>query len=428
MSTVRPWWETPAGQGVRAFRNQPFRRLVSGFAANQSGFWLSHLALQGLIADLSDSDPFKNSLLFLALFVPGTVVPFVAGVFVDQRDRLQVMSVGYGAVAAVAATYAVVAATDQASLPLVLVLAVLLGAAFAVVGPASSALMANTVPLSDIRSAITIHSAVNNLSRIAGPIAATPIIATGRYELAFGIYCLATVVALLILQTVKARPADLTVERVSFVTRLKEGFAHARERRPAMKILFTQMTLSVFGVGHTALMPAFAKDALDSPDGFALLGAATGAGAMLGALLNGYDRRGATIGRGAAYLAAYGLCLGAFGVSGNLLWGIVAQLAVGVFYFLCATQLQTLIQEIVDDSKRGRVMALFQVSWGGVVWIGTLLLGTLAGPVGLDVRLVVIGTAAVCVTVGVTMAFKGRDEPTAEHYAVMQTAPAPAGA
>jgi MFS family permease len=397
-------------------RNPPFRRLIGGFSANQGGFWLSHLALQGLIADLSDSDPFTNSLLFLALFVPATIVPFAAGVVADQRDRKQVMLFGYGAIAAVAYAYMAVSLAGLESIPMILALAVLLGSTFAVIGPATSALMANTVPIEDMRSAITIQSAVNNLSRIAGPIVATPIIATGRYELAFGLYATATVVALFIMRTVQPRPAALETDQLGFMTKLREGFAHARERRPARKILLTQMVLSVFGVGHTALIPAFSKEALGEPKRFALLGAATGAGALLGALLNGYDRRNATLGRGALYLSAYGVCLVGFALSGSLLVAIAAQMVVGVFYFLCATQLQTLIQEIVDDSKRGRVMALYQVSWGGVVWIGTLLLGTIAGPLGVDVRVVLVGTAAVCVAFGLGMAVVGRHEPDADHY------------
>lgn len=421
-TSATPWYDRPAWLGMRAFRNQPFRRMIGAFSTNQAGFWLSHLSLQGLIADLTDSDPFKNSLLFLALFVPATIIPFAAGVVVDQRDRKQVVVVGYAGIAAVAYAYAAVTLVGAESVPIVLGLAVLLGSMFAVIGPANGALMANTVPIEDMRSAITIQSTVNNLSRIAGPIAATPIIATGRYELAFFIYATVTVAALLIMRTVQARPAELETTQESFVARLRSGFAHARERKPAMRIVATQMVLSVFGVGHTALIPAFAKEALGEPKRFALLGAATGFGSVVGALLNGYDRRTPNLRRGSWYLVGYGVCLVAFGVSGSLAVAIAAQVALGVCYFLCATQLQTLIQQIVDDSKRGRVMALYQVSWGGVVWIGTLLLGTLAGPLGVDVHVVVVGTASVCMLFGLFMAVRSRHDPDGDHYLDLEPA------
>ena len=84
--------------------------------------------------------------------------------------------------------------------------------------------------------------------------------------------------------------------------------------------------------------------------------------------------------------------------------------------------LQTLIQQIVDDSKRGRVMALYQVSWGGVVWIGTLLLGTLAGPLGVDVHVVVVGTASVCMLFGLFMAVRSRHDPDGDHYLDLERA------
>jgi MFS family permease len=167
--------------------------------------------------------------------------------------------------------------------------------------------------------------------------------------------------------------------------------------------------MSFFGVSHTVLIPAFAEDVLGSRDHFALLVAATGMGAMAGALSAGQSKKPPALSRGAVGLVAYGIVLAVFASTRSLAVALTAQVAVGYFYFSVMTGLQTLIQQIVDESKRGRVMSLFQVAWAGLVPFGSLAMGYLAGPLGTPSTL--LASASICSLFGVGMAIYARGLP-----------------
>jgi predicted MFS family arabinose efflux permease len=163
--------------------------------------------------------------------------------------------------------------------------------------------------------------------------------------------------------------------------------------------------LSVFGVSHIALLPAFAESVLGDKDLFAWLVAATGIGAMCGAISTSNESR-PSLRKAAVRLALYGCAVAAFASTHRFTVALVAQLAVGYFYFAVMTGLQTLLQQVVDESKRGRVMSLFQVAWAGLTPFGALALGALGKSVG--VAPTIVAAAAVCFSFGCLMTMLAR--------------------
>jgi hypothetical protein len=131
---------------------------------------------------------------------------------------------------------------------------------------------------------------------------------------------------------------------------------------------------------------------------------ATGLGAITGSLTTGYRRSAPTLPRAALHMLGYGVALGGFAVSRSLPWALLAQLAVGFFYFSVMTNLQTLLQQLVDESKRGRIMSLFQICWAGLVPFGGLGMGVAAAIFGVQASL--IGCAAICGLFGAAMALR----------------------
>jgi Trk-type K+ transport system membrane component len=187
---------------------------------------------------------------------------------------------------------------------------------------------------------------------------------------------------------------------------MRSGFLHARERNPVLPSLTIVAVLSYFGVSHTVLIPAYAEEVLGDRAWFIWLVAATGFGAMLGALRIGQSRKAPSLARAAVGLAVYGVVLGIFAAAPSVPIALGSQLLVGFFYFAVMTSLQTLIQQIVDESKRGRVMSLFQVSWAGLVPFGSLMLGLMAEPLGTPTTLAF--SALVCFIYGVGMLWWSR--------------------
>lgn len=390
----------------RALQHRPFRLLFVAFMVNQTGFWVSHISLQGLMVELSNNDTRQNGLLFFALFVPAFLLAPLAGVAADRFDRKRIVIGCYTLVAASSGVLALLTWMGEMTPLRLLAIAACMGVSFAFSGPSSSAIAANAVPIEDLASAVSIQSAANNLTRVAGPILASPFVASGHFELSFAVYLVAALCAAGLTAAMHLRPYVPDDEATGIWGRMKSGFDHARERRPALAALSTVAVLSFFGISHTVLIPAYSADILGSKEWFAWLVAATGTGAMVGALRTGNAGDVDGLSRAARGLIGYGLAMIIFALTASPLVALGIQLIIGYFYFAVMTRLQTLIQQIVDESKRGRVMSLFQVAWAGLVPFGSLAMGFLAGPMG--TRETLVTGAVVCTLYGVGMTFFAR--------------------
>jgi MFS family permease len=345
------------------------------------------MGLQGLMVELSHNQPIWLGLLFFALFIPAFALAPLAGIAADRFDRKRIMLTSYGAVAALTAALAVFTASGWVTPPIVLALALGLGTSFAFAGPASFALAANAVPADDMSSAVSLQSAANNLTRVVGPVAAAPFVANHHFEWAFTCFMVAAIVAAVLIAVMRVAPYEAEFEEGGILARLAVGFAHARERRPALPALMMVAMLSLFGVSHTAIMPVFAEKMLGSAHYFTWMVVASGAGAMLGALAIGYREQGTSMQGAALLMIGYSAAMGGFAFTHVLAYALVAQFVIGWTYFAVMTSLQTLIQSIVDEAKRGRVMSLFQVCWAGLIPWGGLAMGKSAAELGVTATL-----------------------------------------
>ncbi len=409
------------GRGFIAFRHASFRLIFTAFLIQQIGFWMSHVTLQGLVEERSaDGDTLAITFLFAALFSPQLVIGPFAGVLADRVERRKVVVACYAGASLTATALAVLTFTQDApSLALIYFLALLLGSSFSMLGPSAGALVVNSVAPGDVPSAISIQAAVQNLTRVAGPILAAAVIASGRFELGFAAFAATTAVSASLMTRVRVPAHDIEPDSAGVFERIALGFDHAKSRPPALWAVVTVAVASVFGVAHTALIPSFTSDVLGEPEGrFGLIVASTGVGAIVGAVTVGYSEREASMRRGTLALFVYGFCLAGFALSGSLGFAIAWQVVLGFCYFATMTTLQTLLQQIVSDSMRGRVMSLFGIAWGGLVWIGTLMLGYVADDdgLGLGERKTLLASAAVLMVYGASLALASRSWPTGSAY------------
>ncbi len=395
---------SPRGRAFRALAHREYSLLFTAFCISNTGFWLSHISMQGLMVELSGNDPRYLGLLFFCLFIPAFVLAPLAGVAADRLDRKRILTCCYLAVGVLMGALAFATARESLNASGLLAIAILSGTSFAFSGPASFALAANAVPAADLPSAVSLSSAANNLTRVLGPLLAAPLVASGAFAFGFGGYMGAVLLAALLTLALRIAPHTPEADEAGMLGRLLRGLDHARERRPALPALLTVATLSLFGVSHAALLPVYAQAALGDRDLFAWIVVATGLGAMAGSLTTAYRRSAPTLASGALCVLCYGVALGGFAISRRLPLALLAQLAVGFFYFSAMTRLQTLLQQIVDESKRGRIMSLFQVCWAGLVPFGGLGMGIAAGRFGVEATL--LGAAAICGAFGATMALR----------------------
>ncbi|MDH3752835.1 MAG: MFS transporter [Acidimicrobiia bacterium] len=404
-------------RALTALRHIEYRRIFVASLIVQTGWWLSHISFQALMVELTDNDELQVSLLFFALFIPVLLVAPVGGLVADRLDRKMIMLWCYAGMFTGAVTMTALVATDTITPNLLLLVGLLLGFVFAVLGPALQATVANSVTAVDLPSAISLQATSINLTRVVGPLVAAPLVAAGLFEAAYAAYAVAAVVAMVLVSRVRLTPYRRDPDQLSPIARLAEGVHHARERQPAVPVLALTAVLTLLAVSHIGLLPSFVTEDLGQPEGrFSIVVAATGVGAIVGALSVGSLRSAPTMRRAGWLGALYAVTLTAFALTESFVIAVLIQALAGIFYFAAFTTLQTIIQRVVDDAKRGRVMSLFQISWAGLVPFGTLALGFTASRPGVGIRTTLVISTLIAGAVSAGVALVGGRWPAADAY------------
>ena len=327
---------------------------------------------------------FLVGMLGLAAFVPVFLLALTAGETADRHDRKKVLLVCWACEIATVLTLAVTTWQGATSVPLLLVMAFLFGAARAFFAPASTALGPMLVPRALLPRAIAWNSLAWQTASIIGPAAGGFLVAqstSSAYFTTFGLYLLSALTVAMIRKS--GQPA---VNPGSRWTLMKEGLAYVWNQ----KIVFGAISLDLFAVllgGATALLPVFARDILQiGAQGFGVLRSGPALGATVVALLLAarpiHHKAGVFMFGG---VAVFGLATCLFAVSRNL-WLSVAALAVlGGADMLSVYVRQTLVQLVTPDAMRGRVAAVSSVFIGASNELGEFESGVVArflGPVG----------------------------------------------
>ncbi len=386
---------TAQRQPFRALRRREFRLLFSAYAIGDLGFWISHISLQSEMARVTDNSSLWLGILFFTTFLPMLLFAPAAGVIADRVDRKHLLIVTRSLVGILATILAALVLAELENAAVLAAFGFLIGTMFAFMAPAQQAATANAVPSDDLASAISIQSAGNNLSRIAGPALAAPILAAWGAGWAFAIYAASNLAMVLTLLPIRLSSRLDTTEEGSSWERWKQGLRHARERPPAIAALVTMSVFSMFGVAQVALYPVFTSDVLHHPrDDFTYLVIASGVGAVIGALSTAFRRSVPTLRGAAAWILVYGVAALAFALSRSWELSLGLLALVGFCYFSTTTSLNTLLQHLSDDDKRGRMMSLFTVTWAGLIPFGGIWMGAVADVGGAPLALGI--GAAVC--------------------------------
>ncbi len=350
------------------------------------------------MSDLTD-DELWVSMLFVVTFGPVLLIGPFGGMVVDRFDRKRVLLGCYGALIVTVGAQVAMVALDEVSPGRLLITSTLIGTTMAVLGPAAGAITANVVPANDLPSAISLQAMSANLSRILGPALSAPLLVRDLFEATWSVYLGGVAIASFVISGVTLLPYQRDTEEIPVVQRLMGGWRHARERKPAATALGLVAVVSAFGVSHISLMPSFTADALGRPKGdFVWIGVATGVGALAGALMAGSITKKATLRQGALLILPYCTLLCVFSQLTSFYWAVAIQIPMGFSYIGSFTTLQVLVQQLVAEEHRGRVMSLFQIAWAGFVPVGSLIMGLMAGEAGLDLgsATTILLTSLVC--------------------------------
>jgi len=368
---------------VRALRHRNFQLFFAGQLISLIGTWMQTVAQAWLVYRMTNSALLLGTVGF-ASQIPVFIMAPVGGIVADRNNRQRVVIATQTASMVLAGMLAALTLTGRVQVWHIMVLAAGLGVVNAFDIPARQAFLIEMVGREDLINAIALNSSMFNGARIIGPAIAGILVASigeGWCFFANSASYLAVIAGLLMMRI--DHPANLA-KQGSPLENILEGFRFARNTTPIRALLLLLGLVSFVGMPYTVLMPVFADRILHGgARGLGILMGATGVGALLGAasLAARVGVRG--LGRLVAVCAAgFGLSLVLFAFSRIFWLSTLLLLPVGFFMMVQMASSNTLIQAMVPDQLRGRIMAVYSMMFMGMAPFGALSAGAIAHRIG----------------------------------------------
>jgi len=406
----------------RAFQHRDFRIMWLGACASTIGTFVQQFAQSWLVYDLT-KDPFYLGLdLFLGQ-LPIILFSLVGGVFADRLDRRKMLLGSQYIQMASAFVLAALFYTHTVKIWEILSLSVVVGLGQSFGGPAYSALLPTLVPAADLSNAIAMNSIQFNLARVLGPALGGLTYATVGATWCFalnGVSFLAVIASLMVIQ-VKFAPQKSTDP---ILKSMKEGLRFIREREGLSVFVFLAFVTTLFGFSLTAFLPVIVQTVFrQGPKTYQLLLVSSGAGSIVGALTvaaseklkeQGYAVLLTLIGGGAS--------IAGFAYSRWLPVSCLLIFLSGAAIMASASLMLSLVQLIVSDQMRGRVMSVYNLAFRLGIPVGSLALGKVIPMIGISQALAGSGFVLIGVALYFMIAMREvpifrRRTPEADHVA-----------
>jgi MFS family permease len=381
---------------LRALRHRNFRLFTIGQAISLVGTWMQQVAVGWLVYRLTGS-PFLLGLVGFVSQGPGFFLAPIAGVLADRYSKHRIVIAAQVVMMVQAFVLAALVLSGQVTIVWIVVLMGLLGAASGFDVPARQSFLIDMVGTrEDLPNAIALNSSIFNAARLVGPaIAGIAIALVGEgWVILLNAASYVAVLASLLLMRVPPRVAP---PHGAVLGHMAEGFRYAFGFAPIRALLLMVATVSLLAVPYTVLLPVIARETLGGgPETLGFLMSAIGLGALAGALF--LASRSTVRGLGRVIMVAallFGCALIGVALSRVLWLSLLLLLLAGFGMMTQMASSNTVLQTIVDDDKRGRVMSIYTMSFVGMAPIGSLLAGLLAARAGTTATIALGGGACV---------------------------------
>ncbi len=378
----------PAGKGrvaaiFSALKHRNFQLFFSGQIISLVGTWMQTVAEAWLVYRLTGSSVLLGVLGFVSQ-IPIFLLSPLAGLAADRWPRHRVVIATQVSSMVLAFTLAALTLTGRIRVWEIITLATLLGMVNAFDVPARQSFLIEMVGREDVLNAIALNSSMYNGARVAGPAVAgilVAIVGEGWCFLLNGLSYLAVIAGLLMMRLPKMQSMH---DGTAPMEKLREGFRFVRHTKPIRMLLVLLALVSFFALPFSVLMPVFASHILGGgASAYGWLMGMVGLGAMFGALAIAMRQQLRGLGNVVAYAAiGLGISLMTFSASRWYLVSLAALVFAGFTMMMQFTATNTLIQAMVPDQLRGRVMSIYTMMFLGMMPIGSLLAGTIADHIG----------------------------------------------
>jgi len=381
----------------RALRSRNYRLFFIGQGISLIGSWMTRLATAWLVYRLTDS-AFLLGLVSFAGQAPSLFLPPLAGVWLDRWDRHTVLIATQVLAMVQSLSLAALTLTDHITMPWIIGLTLFQGVVSAVEIPTRQAFVVRMIDdRADLGNAIALNSSNFNSARLIGPAIAGGVVAASGEGYCFLIDGLSYIAVIWGLLSMRLTPDERPPANRRIWPELTEGWRYVAGSTPIRSLLIFLGAIGVLSAPYSSLMPLVAGRLLGGEaHTLGFLMAASGVGALVCAVRLVLRTTVVGLGRTAALaISCFGVGCAMLGVS-HWLWLSMALMAVtgyGLMYQVVATN--TIVQTIVADDKRGRVMSFYTIALLGSAPVGSLLGGSLAERIGVEATFIVSGAACV---------------------------------
>ncbi|HEU4345409.1 MAG TPA: MFS transporter [Candidatus Binatia bacterium] len=396
--------EAPAAAAPARFRFQTFcslrhlnyRYLCTGTLMMSAGQWIQQVTLGWLVYEITGSSILLGALNGLRA-LPFLVTGPIAGVAADRMDRKKLMLRTQWVLIVTALLMGALVASGLLQIWHIFLFTLITGIGWSFSEPVRQSLIPSVVPREDLANAIALNSAGFNLMKIIGPALGGVMIALFGAAGNFFVQGMAYVGVLVMIYLMQVPPTPDEARRSSAFANLKEGFAYIGSTPAVLALMILAYVPRVFAVPYQTLMPVFQKDVLNvGPEGLGLLMAAPGAGAVLSVLMlasvaNRFRRQGLLL---VGSIVVLGLFLIVFSQTTSFPLALLVLIAVGAFQMLFLASTNTMLQLIVPEKLRGRVMSLYMLD-RGLMPAGALFAGVVAHFIGAPSTVAAMGAIVI---------------------------------
>ena len=378
---------------LRSLRSPNFRLFFAGQGISLVGTWMQQVAMSWLVYRMTGS-PFLLGVVGFVGQAPTFILGPVAGVVADRWDKRRLLILTQALSMFQAALLAFVVLEGIAQVWQIIGLSFLLGLINTFDIPARQSFFVEIVDnREDLGNAIALNSSMFNSARLVGPSIAGLLIASFGEGTCFVLNSLSYLAVLIALAAMRIDKKQPQRTKRHIIHELREGFSYAFGFAPIRSILLLMAMVSLMGMPYTIIMPVFARDILHgNAQTYGFLMAASGCGALVSTIYLASRRSVVGLGRLIARATIlFGAGLISFSFTTYLPLSLLILSITGFGSMALVASSNTILQTIVDDDKRGRIMSLFTMSFIGIAPFGSLIAGAITNRVGVRITLIIGG-------------------------------------
>ncbi len=379
-----------------SLKSRDFAIYFTGVSITLIGSWIQQVAMGWLIYNMTNSVFMLSLSVFLSLIPTLFIMPF-AGVVVDRFDRRKIIMCTQTAMMIQSFALAILTITGLINIEIILALCLCFGIITSFDAPARQSFYSKLVPPQDLTNAIALNSTAINGTRFIGPALGGIIVnvwGEGACFLINSFGFLAILISLCFIRSPKMPPHE---EGKSAIAEISEGFKYAVDVLPIRAIIALLLMFSFFGLPFPMFMPAFTKEVLGGDsEVLGNLMSFIGIGALMAALY--LAARKSALGLGRVIVLScitFGIGLVCIAYTKNINLAYALCIPIGFGMIAVAASCNTMLQSLVEDSKRGRIMSIFSMCFFGIPPIGSITQGWLSNYVSLEFITLICGSVCI---------------------------------